>query len=77
MDDLKSLITINDNWTNAEGENDGAPFLLRFRPHLQNFIDTNKYNKRLTILWNYDSHNSSLMPHQQEMETNGKCWLIR
>ena len=32
MDDLKSLITVNDNWTNAEGENDGEPFLLRFRP---------------------------------------------
>jgi hypothetical protein len=67
MDNLKQLITDNDTWTNAEGENDGTPFLLRFRPHLQDFIATNKYNKRLTILWRYKSHDSSLMPSNDEM----------
>ena len=55
-------------WTDAEGENNGTPFILRFRPHLQDFISTNKYNKRLTILWHYNSDDSSLMPSDKEME---------
>ena len=67
MDKLKSLITDQEAWTAAEGENDGVTFLLRFRPNLQAFIATKKYNKRLTLLWNYDSDNSSLMPDEKEM----------
>lgn len=68
MDKLKRLITDEDIWTGAEGENDGTPFLLRFRPHLQGLIATNQYNKRLTILWHYNSDDSSLMPSDGEME---------
>lgn len=68
MENLKKLITDDDTWTGAEGENDGKPFLLRFRPHLQGFITTNKYNKRLTISWNYDSDDSSLMPSDDQLE---------
>lgn len=68
MDKLKQLITNNDNWTCAEGENEGTPFLLRFRPHLQDFIATNKYNKRLTISWHYNSDDISLMPSDDEMK---------
>jgi uncharacterized protein DUF695 len=68
MDRLKSLVTDQDTWTSAEGENDGAPFLLRFRPNLQEFIETKRYNKHLTLLWNYDSDNTSLMPDKKEME---------
>lgn len=68
MENLKQLITEGDTWTGAEGEKDGTPFLLRFRPHLQDFITTNKYNKRLTILWRYNSDDSSLMPSDEEME---------
>ena len=68
MDNLKLLITDQDMWTSAEGENDGVPFLIRFRPNLQQFITTKKYNKRLTLLWNYDSTSISLMPDEKEME---------
>lgn len=68
MDKLKSLITDQEMWTAAEGENDGVPFLLRFRPNLQAFIATKKYNERLILLWNYDSNNNSLMPDEKEME---------
>ncbi len=68
MENLKKLITDDDTWTGAEGENGDKPFLLRFRPHLQDFITTNKYNKRLTISWNYDSADSSLMPGDDELE---------
>jgi len=68
MDNLRRLIIDNDTWTNAEGENDGTPFLLRFRPRLQDFIATNKYNSQLTILWRYHSDDSSLMPSNDEMK---------
>ena len=68
MDKLKSLITDQETWTAAEGENDSVPFLLRFRPNLQAFIATKNYNKRLTLLWNYDSDDVSLMPDKETME---------
>ena len=68
MDKLKSLITEEETWTAAEGEHDGIPFLLRFRPNLQAFIETKNYNTRLTLLWNYDSDNASLMPDDETME---------
>ena len=67
MTDLKRLIKENDTWTNAEGENDGTIFLLRFRPHLEHFIKTKKFNKRLTIFWQYESGNKSLLPSETEM----------
>ena len=38
MDKLKSLITDEETWTSSEGENNGVPFLLRFRPNLKAFI---------------------------------------
>lgn len=62
MDHLAQLITEKDIWTGAEGENEGTPFILRFRPHLQDFIAVNRYHKHLTITWPYTSDNDSLMP---------------
>jgi Family of unknown function (DUF695) len=67
MNNLNSLVTDNDIWTIAEGPVNGdANFLLRFRPNLQDFIATKKYNKRLTIIWNYEPVNSSLMPNDED-----------
>ena len=68
MDKLKLLITDEETWTSSEGENNGVPFLLRFRPNLKAFISTKKYNNRLTLLWNYDSENTSLMPDEKTIE---------
>ncbi|QOW09883.1 DUF695 domain-containing protein [Kaistella flava (ex Peng et al. 2021)] len=68
MKNLESLITDQETWTSAEGSNDGVIFLLRFRPNLQAFISTEKYNERITLTWNYDSDDSSLMPTEKEME---------
>jgi len=41
--------------------------MLRYRPNLQEFIATAKYNKRLTIIWQYDSDNSALMPSDEDV----------
>ena len=68
MNKLIQLVTEDDIWTAAEGENDGTPFILRYRPNLQDFLTTKKYNKRLVLIWLYDSDNSSLMPSNEEME---------
>jgi hypothetical protein len=66
MEQLKKILS-EDIWTLAEGENGGTPFILRYRPNLQPFIDTNQYNKRLIILWSYDSDNDSLIPSEADM----------
>jgi hypothetical protein len=67
MEPLKQLVTERDTWTGAEGENEGTPFILRFRPHLQDFIIANRYHKHLTITWTYESEDDSLMPDDSDM----------
>lgn len=71
MNTLVQLITENDNWSVAEGVNEGTPFLLRYRPHLQPFIETGIYNTRLVIIWPYESDNTFLMPGDEDMELMG------
>jgi len=68
MDNLIQLLNEKDLWSVAEGENEGTPFLLRFRPHLNEFIETKRYNERLTIVFPYDSDDDSLMPTDEETE---------
>jgi hypothetical protein len=68
MEDLKRLITENDTWAVSEGITDGNPFFIRFRPHLKNFADTKNYNKRLIIIWTYESNDNSLLPNEFDTE---------
>ncbi|QHL87276.1 DUF695 domain-containing protein [Nibribacter ruber] len=65
---LKALITEEDVWSIAEGENNGTPFSVRFRPHLQPFLETGRYAKRLIILWNYTSEDEYLFPTPEDMD---------
>ena len=65
---LRALLTVADTWSMAEGENSGTPFLLRFRPHLHPFIDTQRYTQRLIILWNYDSEEDHLFPTGDDLD---------
>ena len=67
MNVLKELITKNDTWTSAEGMYEGKPFLIRFRPHLHNFILSNEFNTRFIVLWSYKSEEVSLIPNKKEM----------
>ncbi len=66
--DLKQSITQNDTWTVSEGHFEGAPFLLRFRPHLESFIKTNFYNNRVIIIYNYGDTNNTYMPNNTELD---------
>ncbi|AMM50219.1 hypothetical protein TH61_02185 [Rufibacter sp. DG15C] len=65
---LKALLTEEDTWTMAEGESSGTPFFLRFRPHLQDFVNTQQYTKRLIILWNYTSEDDYLFPTPEDAD---------
>jgi hypothetical protein len=68
MNNLKQLITDNDTWSAGEGENEGTPFILRYRPHLQDFIATKKFNKHLTITWQYESDDDLLLPTDEDID---------
>ena len=60
---------LNDSWVCAEGTNDNnIPYLLRFRTELQNFIDTENYNTRLDITWDYVSDKDNLLPSLVDLE---------
>jgi hypothetical protein len=72
MQNLKLLVTKNDTWSNSEGENEGIPFLIRFRPHLQKFEQSKKFNYRVLIEWNYNSKSKSQMPDDIEINSMRK-----
>ena len=61
QENLIELITNKDEWVLSEGENDGYPFILRFRPHLGPFIDSKIYNIRLIVIGPYQSESENLM----------------
>ena len=68
MDRLKILITEQETWTLSKGENDGFPFILRFRPNLKEFSITKEYCERIILLWKYNSTDNSLLPTEEEMD---------
>ncbi len=72
MENLKSLITDKETWTSARVKGNQVTSLLRYRTNLQDFIKTDKYNTRLTITWNYNSTDISLMPNEKEMDLMNK-----
>ena len=55
-------------WNIAEGENEGKPRLIRYRPDLESCIGSSNYPQRLVIIWNYEADNSSGMPSEQLSE---------
>ena len=55
-------------WNIAEGDNDGMPRIIRYRPDLEPFIGSPDYPKRLVIIWDYESDNSSGMPSDKQSE---------
>lgn len=67
-EDLKRIITEEDQWSLAEGENNSAPFILRFRPHLLPFVELQQYNIRLMVLLKYEIFTSNLLPSDEQYE---------
>jgi hypothetical protein len=61
----------SDAWTVAEGEVQGLPSLLRFRPNLKDWLGDPRYTQLLTIYWQYESSNSSGMPDDESSEAMG------
>ncbi len=57
---------INDTWRAGEGEIDGTPFIIRYRPFLHNFITTGEYKHRMEIFWPYETSQPALMPEDED-----------
>ena len=55
-------------WNIAEGESEGMPRLIRYRPDLESHIGDSNYPKRLVIIWDYEIDNTSGMPSEQLSE---------
>jgi hypothetical protein len=54
---------LSDSWVAGEfSTEDNLPVLVRFRPHLQNFMDSGLFNYRLDIIWPYESFDDTLLP---------------
>jgi hypothetical protein len=58
----------NDAWNVAEGDVNGKPSLLRFRPNLKSFLGIPTHSQRLVITWEYEQDNSSGMPSENQSE---------
>ena len=57
----------NDAWTVAEGERDGLPSLLRFRPGLREFLGDPRFSRHLQVTWSCKRSNTGL-PSDEEIE---------
>jgi hypothetical protein len=62
LNKLKILITDKDQWVNGEGEFEGDPFFMRYRPHLSNFIKAKLFPYRLVVYWPF----KGLEPNKKE-----------
>jgi hypothetical protein len=60
---------LGDSWISLEFSTDGGlPVFVKFRPYLQNFIDTAFYNHRMDVIWSYNSPNETLLPHETDLD---------
>jgi hypothetical protein len=66
---LREIINEKDEWMIAEGENENIPFILRFRPNLRPFIETQIYNIRVIVISGYDSESADLLPSDEQFES--------
>ena len=55
-------------WNIAEGESEGKPRLIRYRPDLESHIGSPDYSQRLVKIWDYEPENASGMPSDQQSE---------
>jgi hypothetical protein len=60
---------LGDSWISLEFSTDGGlPVFVKFRPYLQNFIDTGFYNQRMDVIWSYNSPDETLLPHETDLD---------
>lgn len=68
MRDLLYHITEGDKWSAAEGEEEGRPIFLFYRPNLEAFFFDARYIKCVTLKFKYKSTNDSMLPNEFQME---------
>lgn len=57
----------NDNWTVAQGEDDGKPILLRIRNPAPKFAKKSKFAQMLAIAWPYESPGDHGLPVEEDL----------
>ena len=58
----------SDAWNLAEGESKGQPTLIRYRPNLEEHLGDQRYPRRLTMTWDFDTNSSGMPPGQMADE---------
>jgi hypothetical protein len=58
-----------DAWSIAEGERDGLPTLLRFRPGLKQFLGDPRFSRRLQVTWTIEDNSHNGMPSETESDS--------
>lgn len=60
-------LTLDDSWAGGDGMNiHGVSMMLRYRPNLQNFIESGLYHTRIDMDWLYDDTGDAYMPSAGE-----------
>lgn len=69
---MSELTTIpsaeTDSWNLAEGEVEGRPTVIRYRPGLSELLGHPSYPLRLTIAWEFGDNGDSGMPDSDAVE---------
>jgi hypothetical protein len=58
----------SDTWNIAEGNANGKPSLIRYRPELGELIGSPNYPQRLIIFWDYKQTDDSGMPSNTQLD---------
>jgi hypothetical protein len=60
---------LDDSWIAVDFLTEEAiPVMVRFRPNLQNFMEAGIHDKRMDIIWTYETGNESLLPELADMD---------
>src|ERR1700754_2161724 len=60
---------LDDSWIGDDFFTDeNVPGIIRFRPNLQNFMEAGIHDRRLDIIWTYETNNDSLLPEPAELD---------
>lgn len=68
MNELLYYINEGDKWAAAQGEEEEKPSFLLYRPNLLPFVSDGRYIKMMTLVWNYNVTNDSMLPNEFQIE---------
>lgn len=64
-----AIMDADDNWTVAQGEDNGMPILLRIRNPAPSYASKRKFVQMLAISWPYESPGDHGMPNEEVLES--------